>query len=471
MSSANTPNRPTSIHSNQSASNSTRVGHAAPAAKAPAQVEDKEKEPSLHGSEYADVGQSKVKLSKLLSMIIPAGIILLLAFWLSSIYLYGLVFRQGKYVSRVSVPVVDFDGGSMGEVLRQTTASMSGTDGYPRHELLDASSTTPEQLKEDVYKGKYWAALYVESGATQRWEVAINQTSPATPYDASNTLKYVLMNARYYTFYQQPFYSTSLTVTQTASARFTQQIAAPRLVSASGSSISSEQAAAYFNAIRPTEINANKAGDFAAIYDKVFFNTVGAVFPALIQFFFIMAVNGVSTGNKVYTQWSAGKIHALRHTLRIVWPLVATLASVGWTWAFKGSAYSLGGEWFLALWAVTFLYGSTSFNVLDILTAYIPMAFISPFVLLWIILNVAAAICSPQILHVWYRVNYFFPAHHWWELCIMVFTKGGLTHHLNYTLPVLLLWWIVSGAVAIVATRSRITKERKVAEEGSDGAH
>lgn len=466
MSSPWTNTANTTLDTDLSAFNDHAAHRGAPSAS-PGE-KDKEREPSLHSNAKPSTA-GPIPLKKLMSMLIPAGLMLIIGFWVSAAHLFGLVYQQGEHTSRVHVPVVDFDGGAMGQALIQTAKSLSGSYNYPTYQVISAATTNPEKLQEDVYKGKYWAALFVEAGATERWEAAISGMS-SSPYQANDTIKYVLMDARYYTFYQQPFYATSLTVAQAAASAFGQSTAGPRLM-ASSASLSQTQSSAFLAPIRPAEINANRAGVFGDIYDKVFYNTVGAVLPILMQFFFLMAVNGISTGNDLYSQWSNSKIYALRHTLRFVWPLITSLCSVGWAWAFKGGEYHLQGQWFLAFWAITYLYCAVSFNVLDLATAFIPMPFMSQFVLPWVIFNVASSLCSPEILNVWYRINYFFPAHHWWQLSMMALTKGGLTSHLHYALPVLLVWWVATAVLSIFGTQQRIVKERRAAELGLNQVH
>lgn len=416
------------------------------------------------------VEEPLVGIAKVLSQVIPAGILLVTVFWISALWLYGMLFRQGNHVSQVHIPVVDFDGGSMGQALQQSAESLSATYGYPTYDLLPASFSSPEQLRQDVYEGKYWAALYIEAGSTARWEAAINGSSTTGAYAADDTIKYILNDARYYTFYQQSFLSTSLQVSQSAAAMFTQRIVGPRLAAAT-SPLSATQSQAFLTAARPVEINANAeaAGAYTAIYDKVLYNTVGGVLPILLQFFFLMALNGILAASNAWTNWRRSTIYALRHTARFVWPLVASLCSVGWSWAFKGDAYALSGGWFMAWWAVTYLYCMVSFNIMDLATTVIPLPFISSFVLPWVILSVSSTLCSPQILHHWYRVNYFFPAHHWWEITMMTLTEGGLTHHLRYALPVLLVWWVVSLIICVALTPYRINKEQKAAAAGGIG--
>ena len=97
--------------------------------------------------------------------------------------------------------------------------------------------------------------------------------------------------------------------------------------------------------------------------------------------------------------------------------------------------------------------------VLDIATAFIPIAFLPMFVLTWIIASVAATIGPPDILNHWYRVSYFFPALHWWQTSITILTQGAASR-LDYTLPTLAGWFVLLKIFSTYANYYRAGKAR-----------
>jgi hypothetical protein len=121
----------------------------------------------------------------------------------------------------------------------------------------------------------------------------------------------------------------------------------------------------------------------------------------------------------------------------------------------------MDAKMFFAYWAVTWVYCMISFDVLDIITGFIAMPFVPFIFITWIIGNVTASLGAPQVVHHWYRVNYFFPSLHWYQTLITIFTKGGV-NKLHYTLPVLAVWLIVAKAASTLATRNRVLKARVV---------
>jgi hypothetical protein len=121
----------------------------------------------------------------------------------------------------------------------------------------------------------------------------------------------------------------------------------------------------------------------------------------------------------------------------------------------------MDAKMFFAFWAVTWVFSMINFDVLDIVTGFIPMAFIPFFILTWIIFNVAASLGPEEILHHWYRINYFFPSLHWYQTLVTIFTKGGF-NKLHYTLPVLAAWLLLMKCLSPLATRNRVSKAQGV---------
>jgi len=87
-----------------------------------------------------------------------------------------------------------------------------------------------------------------------------------------------------------------------------------------------------------------------------------------------------------------------------VFPIFSCMCSVGWTFAFRGS-YHLDANMFFAFWVVTWMYSMISFDVLDLISGFIPMAFVPLLMMTWVNFNVAASLGDPEILNNWYPVN------------------------------------------------------------------
>ncbi|KZM24972.1 uncharacterized protein EKO05_0009469 [Ascochyta rabiei] len=397
-----------------------------------------------------------VSIPEMMKALIPAALLILAVLWINSAHIYGLFLRQGEYVHRTKVALADFDGGDFGEALRESAATNNGTFGYPTYVNVDTAGSTPEQIRNEVFKGTYWAAIVVQPGATARFKNAVNGTAQA--YDPNDVYTYYMLEARYYTFYVSSILSTTVTTASTASGIFNAQFITPLL--ARGEYANTTAAlSALAGPARAVEMSAAPQL-FANLDDKAFINTIGSVFPILMQFFFIMAWNGVCNGMHLYAAYDM-RTHVLARLFwSTFWPIFTSLCTAGWTFAFRGS-YNIDAKMFFAFWAVTWVFSMINFDVLDIITGFTSMAFVPFMFLTWIIFNVAAALGPVEMLNHWYRINYFFPSLHWYRTFITIITQGGY-NNLRYTLPVLAVWLVLMKCLSPLATRNRVRKAQEV---------
>ncbi|KAJ4351004.1 hypothetical protein N0V95_004238 [Ascochyta clinopodiicola] len=397
-----------------------------------------------------------VSVAEMLKALIPAALMILAVLWINASHIYGLFLHQGAYVHRAKVALADFDGGDFGEALRIAATTNNGSYGYPTFVNVNTAGSTPEQIRDEVFKGTYWAAIVVQPGATARFEDAVNGT--AQDYDSSDVYTYYVLDARYYTLYAASILSTTITTASTASGVFSAQFIAP-LIARGEYANTTAALSALAGPAQAAEMPA-ASQLFSNLDDKAFINTLGAVLPILMQFFFIMAWNGVCNGMHLYAAYDMRTHILARLFWSTVWPIFTSLCTAGWTFAFRGS-YHIDAKMFFAFWAVTWVFSMIQFDVLDIITGFIPMAFVPFLFLTWVIFNVAAALGPVEILHHWYRINYFFPSMHWYRTFITIITQGGY-NNLRYTLPVLAAWLVLMKCLSPLATRNRVRKAQEV---------
>ena len=392
----------------------------------------------------------------LLKALVPAALMLMAVFWINVSHLYGIFHHQGAYTPRAKVVLADFDGGDFGEALRLSAAMNNGSYGYPTYVNIDATTSSMESIKQEVFEGTYWAAIVVHPGATNRFRDAVNGT--AARYDANDVYSYYILDARYYTLYASNVLSTTVTTASTAPGIFSSEFIAPLLAQSDFANTTAALSALAGPALVVEMPAASQM--FADMDDKAFMNTVGTVFPTLMQFFFIMAWNGICNSMHLYAGYGLRTHILARLFWSTMWPLFSSLCITGWTFAFRGS-YEINAKMLFAYWAVTWVFCMINFDVIDIVTGFVPMAFVPFFVLTWIIFSVAASLGPVEILHHWFRVSYFFPSLHWYQTLVTIFTQGGC-NRLHYTLPVLAAWLVLLKCLSPLATRSRVRKAQGV---------
>jgi hypothetical protein len=392
----------------------------------------------------------------ILKALVPAALMLMAVFWINAAHIFGIFYHQGAYTYRARVALADFDGGDFGEALRLSAATNNASYGYPTYVHINATASSADAIKHEVFKGTYWAAIIVHPGATDRFRNAVNGT--AAEYNSTDVYSYYVLDARYYTIYASSILSTTITTASTASGIFSATFIAPLLTEGEIVNTTAALSALAGPALAVEMPAASQL--LAKMDDKAFINSVGAVLPIIMQFFFIMAWNGICNSMHLYAGSNLRTHNIARLFWSTFWPIFTSLCVTGWTFAFRGS-YLIDTKMFFAFWAVTWVFCMINFDVLDIATGFIPMAFITFFVLTWIIFNVAASLGPEEILHHWYRINYFFPSLHWYRTVITILTQGGY-NKLYYTLPVLAAWLVLMKCLSPLATRNRVRKAQGV---------
>jgi hypothetical protein len=126
--------------------------------------------------------------------------------------------HQGAYTHRAKVALADFDKGSFAVALRLSAATNNGIHEKSPFVNVNTASSSPEQIRHEVFKGTYWAAVVVQPGATARFEEALNGS--AQVYDSTNVHTYYLLDARYYNLYVSNILSPTTPPHQFFSAEF-----------------------------------------------------------------------------------------------------------------------------------------------------------------------------------------------------------------------------------------------------------
>ncbi|KAH6701296.1 nitrosoguanidine resistance protein SNG1 [Leptodontidium sp. MPI-SDFR-AT-0119] len=371
-----------------------------------------------------------------------AGIMLYLLFLTNMAYLYGSLYRSGHRVNALNVLAVDYDGGVFGLSL---SAAYSGleSDHFPSLYFRDeATYPTAQDVQNAVCRGDYWAAIFVHSGASNRLSAALNGGSEAETYEANNTITYIFNAARY-----APVALGNI------------EGSLETLIGAGGSAyhaINGSYAINHVNVNDPTAVLAFTSPIRSSSINlvptpqgtKVFYNTITLVLPMLQQFFFLMALNGISSSYGIYGRLHSTRIGFMRIVLSLVYTFIASLAVAGCIWAFRED-WRLGGAKFTLTWMVF---------------CFVPPQFLSFIILTWIITNVASAIYPFELSPGIYRVGYALPAHEVYALLVQIWS-GGCNNKAYRALPILFAWEVVGIVSAAVGMSYRNRKARNEIQE------
>lgn len=109
---------------------------------------------------------------------------------------------------------------------------------------------------------------------------------------------------------------------------------------------------------------------------KVLLNTALIPFLIIMQFFFILALNGITLGFDYYAKIPSKTLIPLRFGISIIYTFIASLTSTGYIWAFR-QGFHLTGSQFVETWMAIWLTNHANFLFVDTATAIVPMAYMS----------------------------------------------------------------------------------------------
>ena len=385
---------------------------------------------------------------KLIVATTAIGIAICLLFLLNLLYLYGSVYHEISRYQAIECLMVDYDGGVVGNSMLQAYKQLQGPS-FPTFDVQNISQyPTPDTIIQAVLDRQYWAAVFTNAGASQRLSSALHGSAAARSYDASNALTYVWNEVRYPAVEDSVIQSSLIKLvgaTQIAYAHIngTQALAALPKGDAAAAQV-------LFSPIAATDVNIQPTLQGS----KVFYNTVSMAMPIIQQFFFILALNGISTRFAIFERFPAMVSGVLRLIVSFIYTIFSALVMTGYIWAFREDwavSSNQFGLTFLLLWFLMHIY----FCLIDFAVAFLPPPAM-PFVILTVIfLDITSTNVPFELNPGFFRLGYALPAYEAYSVLIDIWSRS--TAELYIALPILFSWWVVGLALALVAHRRRIS--------------
>ncbi|KAF4975478.1 hypothetical protein FZEAL_7741 [Fusarium zealandicum] len=377
--------------------------------------------------------------------IIMTALLLQLLFLGNMSYLFGSLFKSNFRMHNLKILAVDYDGGDIGRAL-STASSTLQSDEFPTVEFGSSSQyPTPQSLRQAVCKHGYWAAVYTHPGASDRLLATIEGDN-TTAYNTSEALTYIY-NSAYY-----PAVFSSLRGNLQALGNVASKVYP----------LASQDAMQAVDMKNPASVSAFVNPFEPAVWDimptnqgtRVLLNTVSMVMPILMQFFFLMGVNGITGGAKVLATQSKRDVYTFRLAAGKIYTFISALGMTGYFWAFRESWDVTAGQFF-ETWMCLWFYMDINHLILDtFLETIIPIHFFSFFLLTWILSNVTTTIYPFELSAGFYHWGWALPSHNVWLLLVGIWTNGCRSS-LHVTLPILFSWWFVAHFTSAWSVRRR----------------
>lgn len=361
-------------------------------------------------------------------------------------YVYATLFKSSSRVHNFNVLFVDYDGGVVGQSVLDAYQRME-EESFP---TLSQSSIgqfpNPQQVRNAVCDGTYWAAMYVNHGATANLAAALG-IGPGTGRANLEPLTVIWNGAKYPAFSQSEVWANMEALVQATRSAYYLRNASYVIGSAN---LENEQVLNVFlDPIQASEINLQPTNQG----DRVFYNTISMVMPILQQFFFMMALNGISAQFHVFTKFSWAINALFRAVLATFYTSIAALCTTSYVWGFKED-WDVGAKQFVLSWMVYWLYMKINFLVFEIMTTFVSITFVPFGVLTWVLVNVAGTISPFELNPRFFRWAYALPSHEAYQLLVRIWSDG-CENQLYRALPVMFSWCIVCVPLAVLCVRYR----------------
>ncbi|PVH85208.1 hypothetical protein DL98DRAFT_607890 [Cadophora sp. DSE1049] len=392
--------------------------------------------------------------------VVMSSLSVIMMFFVVMSYLYGSLWKSTHRASNLNILAVDYDGGIIGQSLSAGYSALKG-DKFPTlHFRSSDEFGTVEDIRNAVCRGDYWAAIFAQDGASSRLSAALAGGVAAAGYNSNNTLTYVYNEAHYPTIQSAYILSNMQTLVGVAGSIYTSLngTSAAKFVNINDPNAT----LALLNPISASSVNIMPTPQGT----KALYNTVTLVLPIIQQFFFLMALNGISNSFGIYGYLSSLHVGLIRMIVAISYTFLASLTLAGYIWAFR-EEWGVSSSQFVLTWMAMWLYMHVNFLVLDAATAFVPLSFLTFFVLPWAIINVTSTIFPFELSPSFYKLGYALPGHQVVSILFQVWS-GGCNNQLSRALPVLFAWeifgWIASGWGVVYRNRAARAEVLKEAE-------
>lgn len=417
-------------------------------ASAPASASIRAQSPAPSGRSNTNNAHPKnVPLRKFFAATAVAAVAVLLLLLLNLAYLYGSVYHQTERGAAFHVLLVDYDGEVVGRALSSAYQHLKSSSFPTLFTQPPSQYPTSDTIIYAVRNREYWAAIFTSPGASQRLSAALQGGPAAMTYNATDALTYVWNEVRYPATADSVFersFALLVAATRVAYNSINGTQALTTLVQNDPAAVQ-----VYLNPIDASSINVNSMPQGA----KVFYNTVSMAMPILQQFFFILALNGMSARFRLYDNLLPKISGAVRAAVSVVYTFVGALCMTGYIWAFREN-WPVHGYQFMETWMVLWLLMHTYFCIIDAVASILSQSALPFFIVTWIFLNISATISPFEISPGFYRWGYALPAYSTYEILTYIWSSGPASE-LHRALPILFAWWLLGLACAILAHRRR----------------
>ncbi|KAF7548514.1 hypothetical protein G7Z17_g7012 [Cylindrodendrum hubeiense] len=360
-------------------------------------------------------------------------------------YIFGSLFQQTSHTHNLQLVFVDYDGGAIGRAVRDAYTSLQGNNFPSLIERSPLELPAPADLLHTVCHTRYWGALYVTRGASNRLQEALAGGAAASAYNSTDVMAYIWNEALYGPTVDSAVSASIQLLASTARVAYSTGNGTGSIESISGRAALSVLAEPW--KLQSINIQPTTQGS------RAIYNTVVIILILIQEFFYLGTINGLYAQFKLYARVGAYRIIIVRNLISISYTFIGSLCVMSTIWAFKAD-WNINGNQFVLTWVTFWLFAHSNFLILDVFTVWLPPGFVPMALVSWIIFNVTSIMLPFDLSPAFYRIGYMFPAHEVYQVLTDIWS-GGCNPQLHYALPILFSWELVGFVLSALGVFRR----------------
>src|SRR6201996_1347263 len=363
-------------------------------------------------------------------------------------YIFGSLYQQAGHIHNFNVLFIDYDNGQVGEAIRSAYDQFEGSTFPTLIERPASDFPNPiVDLREEVCKTRYWAALYVSSGASDRLETALSGGNAAKSYNRSDATYLVWNEAIYSTVVDSAISANFITLTSAAqeswiNSNFTEITKLLALQDSDAVTVLSNPWSLTSINIQPTTQGS-----------RLIYNTLVIILIFIQEFFYLGTINALYIQFTLYLNLHPRRIIVYRNIISLAYCMVGSLCVTGMIWAYRVD-WHVNGNQFVLSWISLWLFAHNNFLALDVFSIWFPPPFVPMALITWIVINITSILLPFELSPGFFKWGYALPAHEVYQILLDIWS-GGCNPQLRVALPVLFSWEVFGLIVTAIGVYRR----------------
>ncbi|KAJ2850917.1 hypothetical protein IWW36_001543 [Coemansia brasiliensis] len=380
-------------------------------------------------------------------------------FWVSISFLYGAGYDTMRHIKEATLIFRNFDDSQTAQQLSSAIVAAFKDPGVPLLKDYTGSGSyqSIDAIKDAVWSGDAWGAIYVNDGFGERLEKALTE---GADYDPKSAVTLVTEESRHY-FKVMMVNKGAQSALSELEGVFAQQVFT-QLTSAEGANITSIIDSANSAAlITPFSYTIDNIAPYH--FDMSMYILSVTLSLCMVVGSFIPSNMWKSIEEPFFKQVRVPQIIALRAFINIVWAIFICVQATGIVFAFHGPSWSPTVGDFFAIFAI-FLLNTLAFTFfIDCMQNWVHPRFLLGGYFTTLFVNIAGAMFGAELNNHFFRICYALPFHSSGLMLRTLLTDGSY-NKLDFAIPINILWslfwWTISSF--LIARKARLVYDGKI---------